>query len=266
MILKPLLMTLALLASSTVQAGVVVESVERDAKTGKAGDGTRMYIQGGMARFDQSLDATRSDYMIFRDDTLFIVETQERSYTAMDRKTVSAMAGQMGAAMQQMRAELAKMPPEQRKMMEQMMGGNMPGAKAPPAPLVARDLGRTEKVGGRNCRLWELTRGKVIDSQICVVPFSELPGKEDVLGLMQRISEMMKPLAEAMEGFGSVSDETEAMSSVKGFPILWRDYEGGKPTGQETVLRAWREENVSPALLQVPKGYRKRDPLADMGR
>jgi hypothetical protein len=266
MMLKPMLIALALLAGSAVQAGVVVESVERDARTGKIGDGTRMYIQGGVARFDQSLDATRSDYVIFRDDTLYIVETKERSYTAMDRKTVSAMAGQMGAAMQQMRAELAKLPPDQRKMMEQMMGGNMPGAKAPPAPLVARDLGRSEKVEGRNCRLWELTRGKVIDSQICVVPFSELPGKEDVLGLMQRISEMMKPLAEAMEGLGSISTDTEAMSNVKGFPILWRDYEGGKPSGQETLMRAWREENVAPALLQVPKGYRKRDPLAEMGR
>jgi hypothetical protein len=264
--LKPVIIILALLAGSAVQAGVVVESVERDAKTGKIGDGTRMYIQGGVARFDQSLDGTRGDYVIFRDDTLYIVETNERSYTAMDRKTVNAMAGQMGAAMQQMRAELAKLPPDQRKMMEQMMGGNMPGAKAPPPPLVARDLGRSEKVEGRNCRLWELTRGKVIDSHICVVPFSELPGKEDVLGLMQRISEMMKPLAEAMEGLGSISTDTEAMSNVKGFPILWRDYEGGKPTGKETLMRSWREETVAAALLQVPKGYRKRDPLADMGR
>jgi hypothetical protein len=218
-----------------------------------------------VARFDQSLDAARADYVIFRDDTLYVIDTAERSYTAMDRKTVSALAAQVGGAMQQMRAEPAKMPPEQRKMMEQMMGGNMPGAKAPPAPLVARDLGRNEKVDGRSCRLWELTRGKVIDSQICVVPFSGLPGKEDVLGLMQRMSEMMKPLAEAMQGLGDISADTEAMSAVKGFPVLWRDYENGKPTGEETLLRSWREENVAPGLLVVPKGYRKRDPLAEVG-
>lgn len=266
MTLKSLILPLALLASAAAQAGVVVESVERDAKTGKIGDGTRMYIQGSVARFDQSLNAAQSEYVIFRDDTLFIVEPAQRSYTAMDRKTVSAMAGQMGAAMQQMRAQLANLPPEQRKMMEQMMGGNMPGAKAPPAPLVARDLGRSEKVDGRSCRLWELTRGKVIDSQVCVVPFNSLAGKEDVLGLMQRMSEMMKPLAEALEGLGSISTDTEAMASVKGFPVLWRDYEGGKPSGKETLMRSWREENVDAALLQVPKGYRKRDPLAEMGR
>lgn len=266
MSLKSLFITLALIAGSAAHAGIVVESVERDAKTGKVSDGTRMYIQGGVARFDQSLDTTRGDYVIFRDDTLYIVDTTERSYTAMDRKTVSALATQMGGAMQQMRAELAKLPPEQRKMMEQMMGGNMPGAKAPPAPLAARDLGRSEQIEGRSCRVWELSRGKVIDSQICVVPFSSLPGKEDLLGLMQRVSEFMKPLAEAMEGLGSVAEESEAMSRVKGFPILQRDYQGGKPSGKETLLRSWREENVSPALLQVPKGYRKRDPLADVGR
>lgn len=266
MTFKPLLLTIALLAASTATAGVVVETVERNTKTGKTGDGTRMYIQGSAARFDQSLDASRADYVIFRDDVLYIVETGERSYTTMDRRSVEAMAGQMGSAMKEMREQLAKLPPDQRKMMEQMMGGNMPGAKAPPAPLVARDLGRSEKVEGRSCRVWELSRNKVVESQICVVPFSELPGKEDVLGLMQRMSALMKPLADAMEGFGDLSNDTEAMTSVKGFPILWRDYSGGKPTGEETVLRAWREENAAPALLQVPKGYRKRDLMSEMER
>ena len=42
--------------------------------------------------------------------------------------------------------------------------------------------------------------------------------------------------------------------------------DGGKPTGEETVLRAWREESIAPALLQVPKGYRKRDLMSEMER
>jgi hypothetical protein len=77
---------------------------------------------------------------------------------------------------------------------------------------------------------------------------------------------MMKPLSEAMKGFGSLSADTEAMASVKGYPILWRDFEGGKPTGEETVLRTWREETVAPALLEVPKGFRKRDLMSEMQR
>jgi hypothetical protein len=264
MTLKPLLLTAALFATSAVSAGVVVETVERNAKTGKVSDGTRMYIQGGAARFDQSLDASRTDYVIFRDDVLYIVDTGERSYATMDRRSVEALAGQMGSAMKEMREQLANLPPDQRKMMEQMMGGNMPGAKGPRPPLVARDLGRSETVEGRSCRVWELSRNKVVESQICVVPFSELPGKEDILGIMQKVSALMKPLADAMEGFGDLSNDTEAMTNVKGFPILWRDYSGGKPTGEETVLRAWREENVAPAMLQVPKGYRKRDLMSGM--
>jgi hypothetical protein len=266
MTLKPFLLTFALAASAAAQAGIVVESVERNAKTGKTGDGTRLYIQGGAARFDQSLDRARTDYVIFRDDVLYIVEPGERSYAAMDRRSVDALAGQMGAAMQQMREQMAKLPPDQRKTMEQMMGGAVPGAKASPPPLVARDLGRSEKVEGRSCRLWELSRDTVVESQVCVVPFGDLPGKEDVLGLMQRMSAMMKPLSEAMQGFGSLSTDFEAMARVKAFPILWRDFEGGKPTGEETVMRAWREESVAPALLQVPKGFRQRDLLSAMQR
>jgi len=218
-----------------------------------------------VARIDQSLDGGRTDFVLFRDDTLYVVEAGKAQYTAIDRKSVAAMAGQMNSAMAQMRAQLANLPPEQRKMMEQMMAGKMPGAAAPRAPLVARDLGRNETVDQRACRLWELSRADVVETQVCVVPFESLPGKEDLLGVMQSMNELMQPMVETFSGFGGVADDADAMAAVKGFPLLWRDFADGKPTGEETVLRAWREEAIAPELLQVPQGFRRRDPLAGIG-
>jgi hypothetical protein len=151
-------------------------------------------------------------------------------------------------------------------MMEQMMGGKMPGGATPREPLVARDLGRTETVEQRTCQLWELSRAQVIEHQVCVVPFESLPGKEDLLGVMQGMNALMQPMVETFSGFGGIADDAEAMAAVKGFPILWRDFAGGKPTGEETVLRSWREEAIAPELLQVPQGYRRRDPLAGLGQ
>lgn len=254
-----------LLAAFASQAGVVIETIERNAATGTTSGGSRLYIDGDVLRVDQSLDEGRTDFVLFRDDTLYVVEPGERQYTAIDRKSVAAMAGQMNSAMAQMRAQLANLPPEQRKMMEQMMAGKMPGAAAPAAPLVARDLGRNETLDQRTCRMWELSRAEVVEHQVCVVPFGSLPGKEDLLGVMQRMNELMQPMVETFSGFGGVADDADGMAAVQGFPILWRDFAGGKPNGEETVLRSWREEAISPALLQLPDGYRRRDPLAGMG-
>jgi hypothetical protein len=183
----------------------------------------------------------------------------------MDRKSVAAMAGQMNAAMAQARAEMAKLPPEQRAMMEKMMGG-MPGSTGKPRPpLAARDTGRSDKVGTRNCRIWELTRAGVIEEQLCVVPFGEVPGKEDLLALSRRMAELMRSLGESMPMLADSSRDFEAMNAVRGYPIRIRSYENGKPLPTESVLQSWREEAIAPALLQVPAGYRKLDPAQDMG-
>lgn len=256
-------LALALLcAAGAAQAGVVVEMAERDVRSGKTQGVDRLTVQGGAARIEEVVAGARaSDYTLFRDDVIYNVRPAERSYIAMDRKGIAAMAGKMNAAMAQARAQMANMPPEQRAMMEKMMGG-MPGAPAKPAaPLVARDTGRSDSVGSRSCRVWEMTRGGQVEEQLCVVPFSEVPGKEDLLALSRRMAELMRAMSEAMPALGDTSRDIEAMNAVRGYPIRIRSYEKGKPMPTETVLQSWREENVAPALLQVPAGYRRQDPM-----
>jgi hypothetical protein len=259
---------LCALLASAAQAGVVIESIERDARSGQTLGTQRLLTQGGAARIERSAGKTDSSYVIFRDDVLYVVEPAQRRYTAMDRKTVETMAGTMSAAMKEMRAQLAKMPPDQRAMMEQMMGkmGGGAATRAPPAPLQARDLGRSDKAAGRSCRLWELTRSGVVEQQLCVVPFSDVPGKEDLLALSKRMASLMRAMSDAMPAFGGSSQDVEAMESVKGYPVLMRDYDGGKPSGREIVLQSWKEQALPAAQFEVPANFRKQDPLKDLGR
>jgi hypothetical protein len=247
----------ALAVATAVPAGVVVETVERDAKSGATGDVSRLYVQGSTARMEDSGDG--KGFVLFRDGTLYVVEPAERRYTALDREAVAGAAGQMGAAMAQVQKQLASLPPEQRKMMEQMMGGKLPGTAPARPPLEARDLGRDETVDGRSCRVWELARGGKVENQVCVVAFSALPGQEDLLGVMRQINELMQPMVEVFEGFGGMSDDAEAVAAVQGFPVLWRDFDDGRPNGRETVLKSWREEAIPADLLQVPAGFQQRE-------
>lgn len=260
---------LVVLAVSAAQAGVVIESVERNARTGQTLGTQRLLAQDGAVRIEYSAGKADSSYVIFRDEVLYVVEPAQRRYTPVDRETVEKLAGTMNAAMQQMRAQFAKMPPEQRAMMEQMMGhmGGAPAAtRAPPESLQARDLGRSDKVAGRSCRLWELSRGGVVEQQICVVPFWQVPGKEDLLALSRRMAALMHSLSEAMPTFGGSSRDVEAMDSVRGYPVLIRDFDGGKPTGREVSLQSWREEALAAAQFEVPAHFRKQDPLKDLRR
>lgn len=259
------------LVVSTAQAGLVIESVTRDTGSGRTLGTQRLLTQGGAARMERSRGESDSSYVIFRDDVLYVVEPAQRRYAAIDRKTVETMAGTMSAAMNEMRARLAKMPPEQRAMMERMMGNRGAAAAAPraaPAPLQARDLGRSEKAAGRSCRLWELSRAGVVEQQLCVVPFSAVPGKEDLLTLSKRMMALMRPLADALPDRGSVgsSRDLEAMETVQGYPLLIREYEGGKPTGREIVLQTWREQSLAASEFEVPANFRRRDPFKDLKR
>jgi hypothetical protein len=116
------------------EAGVYVERIVRNVADGTVVPGVNMYIEKGMARIED-LRGKRPHVTIFRDEAMYILEPAKKTYSVMDKASVERMSGQMGDAMQQMQAELAKMSPEQRAMVEQMMkqGGGGPGMGPPGA-------------------------------------------------------------------------------------------------------------------------------------
>ncbi len=90
-----------------------------------------------------------------------------------------------------------------------------------------------------------------------------MPGKEDLLTLSKRMMALMRPLADALPDRGSVgsSRDLEARENVKGYPLLIRAYEGGKPTGREIVLQTRREQSLAASEFEVPADFRRQDPL-----
>lgn len=266
---QQLVVAAAALAASAAQAGVYIESVERDVRSGTQQPAQTMYVQGGAARIEPASSGEATDLVIFKDDVLYIVEAASKSYIAMDRETVRMMAGKMNSAMEQARAQMAQLPPEQRAMMEQMigkLGQGMPGASTSRPVLATRDSGRSETVAGRKCRVWELTRDAAVEQQLCVVPFSEVPGNEDLLALSQRMAALMKEFVDAFGEVAPSASDVEVMGSVNGYPILMRDFEAGKPSGEEVLLKQWRAQDIPAAMFEVPAGYTRRDIREEMER
>jgi len=250
-------------------AGIVIESASVDTRDGSSRPEQKLFVQDGAARMEQPSENPGAEYTIFRDDVLYVVDPDKKSYVALDRETIEAVGGVVDDAMSRLRAELAKLPPEQRAMVEQMMGskaGAMMNSSAASAPVSARDTGRTSESAGRRCAVWELARDGEVFQELCVVGFSEVPGTEDLRTLAGRMKSLMEELSGTLSKLGVNPQDFEAITEVDGYPVRIRDVVGGQPAARETVVTDWREEPLALTLFAIPEGYERRDLRTELER
>jgi hypothetical protein len=244
----------ALLATGAF-AGVRIETVTRDIKT-KAPDGAvhTVLVQDGKVRTNTG----RAGSMIIRNSTIYIISDEQKTYREMDKAQLQQMAGQANAAMAQMQERMKNMSPEQRAMMEKMMGGQVPGGMGTQGKAdtwASKDTGKSDTVEGRKCRLWTLSRNGKLFEELCVVPFSSLPGKED---FEKTFKELAEAFSEMTKGMPNADEAVKARTAISGYPVRTRPYDaGGKLRGTENVLTKWAEESIDAASFEVPKGYKK---------
>lgn len=229
---------LALCFATTVLAGVHIETIERDIKTKKAtGAPSNTYVQKGSARIVSSSGGV----MLFKGDAIYILNDEKKSYRVMDM-----------AAMSKMQERLANMPPQQREMMARMMGGKMPGSK--PDKIESQSTGKNDSVDGRSCRTWNIRRNGKVEEDLCVVPFSSLPGKEDFQATFKKLGKAYEGLASDMPGMGG---ELKARGSIDGYAVRTRGYVNGALGSTEKVLKSWTEKQIPQSMFDVPAGYKK---------
>jgi hypothetical protein len=256
--------------SLPAQAGVVIEMVERGSRGPQAAAAQKLYVQNGNARIE-SLDASGrlSGLMFFKNDALIMFELSERSFYVLDRPAIAQIGKSMNASMSQMQAELSRLPPEQRVMMEQMMG-KMGGGMPPPSKATAapqfRNTGQASKVAGQSCTLWEMSESGTLSQQLCVVPMKSVPGNRELASVMERMSKLMSEFRRAMPQMASSSTGLEATNEINGFPVLVKDYQAGRPTGREVELVKWSEQTIPASQFEAPAGFRQRDLAKEMQR
>jgi hypothetical protein len=156
--------------------------------------------------------------------------------------------------MKQMQEQMANMPPAQREMMMKRMPqlAAMGSGKEP--VFSSKDTGQSDTVDGRKCRVWQVLKDGAIFEELCVVPFSSFPGKEDMQKTFKQLSEAFAGLAQSVPGAGN---SAKARTEINGYPIRTRPYHDGKPQGIEIVLKSWTEESVPATAFEIPKGYKK---------
>jgi hypothetical protein len=249
------LLTLGALAAGAAQAGVYVEMVNHDLSNDTRDIAQKMYVQGGRGRFvDPDGRAT-----IIKDGMLYMIDDAQKTYVVFDQPTMDALGKQLNVVMEQAKEQIAKLPPDARAQAEEQLAQQMPGmADGKKWVVEAVDTGKSDKVDGRSCRIWEMKRNGELDDQLCVVAYTSLPGKENFQSVFADFAKAFEQMAKSVPMLaGAMTNEFAAQARVNGFPVRSRAYENGKPGDLEQVMSVWREESIPAAMFDVPAGYKK---------
>lgn len=176
-----------------------MELVTKDS-TGAVTERVKLFAQAGKIRMEDVGDSSGQQMsMIFLAEEFIVIDHGNQTYIVMDEAMVAEMGSQMSAAMQQMQAELAKMPPEQRAMVEQMMQGQMAGMtgageQTPP---------RVEKTGSGQwqsapCTQYAVYEGGEKTQEICAAPLDEIDGADEAMRAFESMARFINSLSESM--------------------------------------------------------------------
>jgi hypothetical protein len=249
------LITGAALLSSVTFAGIHVENVTRDATTlEQKGSTQTTLVQSGMMRTNASANGA----IIVKGTSIIMIDDKRKQYREMTKEDLQRMAGQVSDAMAKMQEKMKGMTPEQRAMMEKMVGNRIPGGvggEDKPDTWESKDLGTTATVEGRNCHNWNLIRNGAPFEELCVVPYKSLPGKEDVRKVFKDMADAFGDFAKSVPGFDR---SARARAAIDGYPVRTRMYGGdGQLRSTETIMTKWVEESIPASAFEVPAGYTK---------
>jgi hypothetical protein len=268
-LLKPLLVVL-LAASSASAQGIVMSMRETQ---GARVTNTQMQLDATHVRAevrqgnDQMAAVFDGNAQVLR-----VINTGRKSYSELTQAEAQQMGQMVSGAMAAMQAELAKLPPEQRKMMEDMLKGRggrgfpgVPnaGAAAASERTVYKRTG-TSKVGQWSCTTYEGFRGAEKVSEICAAE-----GRD--FGLTAADFQVARQLADFLRGMlPQVADQIALYGSPEeqgfsGFPVRRTTLVNGQPASVTEVTEVKREA-IPASIFEVPAGFTKENMIGGLGR
>jgi hypothetical protein len=230
---------LAALAAGPASAGVVLKGQIANLKEDTTSqitmlvDASRLRIntQGGEMDSSMILLIDGDDYQ------MIMLDNRRKEYRVMDRETIAEMDKKVSSAMAQMEEQFKKMTPEQRAMMEKMMGkklGQMMGGGAPePPPMTYRETG-SGAVHGRACKKYDVLRGDEKVSELCAASPQSLELGSQEMALLDRMRVVFEDMTKSLRqlpGAGRFQVNFGG-KHIDGFPIEQVMYTDGQPVSR----------------------------------
>jgi hypothetical protein len=244
------------MTTGAVHAGTVLEIVNRDLAN-KTESSAKTYAQDGKMRIETG--GPQDSFAIFRDETIYTFDPQQKTYVAMDRATIKQLADQLNPALKMLQEQMANMSPEQRAQMEQMLGTKLPSAKEPVEEV--RKTSRTASFAGHSCTYSEILQDGALQAEACVVPAASLKGSKELYDVAIRVSALLRDMVDSIDLpmlKQMANRQMENFDKLGGVPVHTRTFDGGQAV-QEATVKAIRNEAVAASAFDIPAGYKKQD-------
>jgi uncharacterized protein DUF4412 len=247
----------AAVAISVAHAGTVIQQQEVAPGTSQTRQQVTVYVDSGKLRVEGNNPASGKYLLIFDDakQVTWMVDFAKGTYMEFTAAQVQSMAGGMQAAMQQMQAQMANLPPDQRAMMEQMMKQRMGGMAggAPPTKTV-RQKATGQKVGQFTCTSYEVMSDGQLSQEVCAAPSADLKLDPAAFETFKALAKFYEPLTSQIpKGTWSAPS---AMDQIQGFPVQTLIYVNGQPS-MEWQLVSVENKALDGGLFALPAGLKK---------
>jgi hypothetical protein len=241
--------------ASPVQAGTVYTMLETVGPTPKT---IVLSVEGLSLRMDDQAEST----MIFKgaDERVMALDHEEQSYIVLDRKQVAATMEQLNPALEQMRKRLESLPPDQRAMVEKMMGRKIPAQPAAPPQWDVDATGESGQHAGIDCEWHNLSREGALQQRICVADPDDIIGGREALATMRQmakfIEEVLAPIRAQLPG--AIGDNPMAnLEKMNGFPIITQRLSNAN-VESDLRLEGAAEAALDNNTFAPPAGYTER--------
>jgi hypothetical protein len=250
---------------SSVTAGAAVTIVVQNGATDTP---NTLYLDGKRMRVDGARAGARESSMIMdgAGKRMIILNEKEKTYSEITQEDMKKMRARVDAMRAANEERMKSMPPEQRKKMEQMMGG-MGGAPAgKEKDFKFEKMGEKKTVNGFPCEMYRiLVDGKPTEED-CVSPWSAgIIKVSDFEGLREFAESMMQGLG------ANQKDQNWFMFKKRfeefpGFPVtrVVLDPDGKRRPQEE--IKSVKRGSIDGAKFAPPVGFTKTpSPFEQMG-
>lgn len=217
-------------------------------------DGSKVLVKGDRVLFG---DADTNIIYPGSGTSLTVVEHSKQRYMIIDEEFADSVSSQVDAAMAQMQAQLAQLPPEQRAMMEQMMKDRMPAMQGEKSVQEFRRTGRSIEIAGFECDEGELLKNGKREFTMCISSPKEIgmPAAD-----YRALGAAFKAMADLVGKFSPGTSEMFNLELIGGVPIMSDDQDGDNDSKLESASFA----SIDEERLKVPENYRQHDPASGM--
>ncbi len=240
------------LAGVGVQAGVVVEVEQRLPGTGTVIGRTVYYFEVGRLRVESTSEEGEEVIVIFRSDrkTAWLINPSEGTYVELTPAKVAELQKQIEARQREQAEELAKLPPEQRRAMEELMSA----VSGSGTTLSFNKAGDNEKVNGYTCTRYEALEGESRVAEIWTASLGQLKLSAEEYEPLREMGRMLEPL-----GASRPLAQLMQTTTLEGVPVRTVSYADGVALSEDRVVRAERK-TLEAGLFELPRGLRKVEP------